>query len=96
MKKFNAWLGNLLANGVGTMSFFWFCVVLDLIELEPVIKAGNAIVWVTYLSQTVIQLLALPLLAFQGKMQQENHKETMSHIKAVHKHLGIKHAYRRK
>lgn len=96
IRNFNKWFGNKLADGVGTMSFFWFCFILDLIELGPVIKSNSAIIWVTYISQTVIQLLALPLLAFQGKIQNENHKETMSHIKAVHKHLGIKHPYRRK
>jgi hypothetical protein len=44
------------------MWFFWFCVILDLAELPAVIQANSSIAWVTYLSQTVIQLLALPLL----------------------------------
>jgi hypothetical protein len=44
------------------MWFFWFCVVLDLIELPAVIASKSVIGVVTYISQTVIQLLALPLL----------------------------------
>lgn len=96
MSKFNRWLGNKLANAVGTMSFFYICVILDLLELSPVVKSHSVITWITYLSQTVIQLLALPLLAYQGKIQNENHDEVMSHVKALHKHLGIKHPYRRK
>ncbi len=96
MKKFNNWLAIHLGNGLGSMTFFYICVVLDLIELEPVIKSGSVIVWVTYISQTVIQLIALPILAVQQKLMQDKHDETISAIKAVHKHLGVKHVYRRK
>jgi hypothetical protein len=44
------------------MWFFWFCVILDLVELPAVLQNLTPIVVVTYISQTVIQLLALPLL----------------------------------
>ncbi len=47
---------------LGSMWFFWFCLILDLAELPAVIQANTSIAWVTYISQTVIQLLALPLL----------------------------------
>jgi len=47
---------------LGSMWFFWFCVLLDLAELPAVIKAATPVVVVSYISQTVIQLLALPLL----------------------------------
>jgi hypothetical protein len=47
---------------LSSMWFFWFCVLLDLFELPAVIQAASSIAWVTYISQTVIQLLALPLL----------------------------------
>ena len=90
MKRFNKWLGNNLANGIGTMFFFYFCVLLDVVELPPVIKSHSLIILVTYLSQTVIQLLALPLLAYQAKIQQGNHKDIMEHFDRIHKHLGIK------
>lgn len=87
ISKFNNKLGNILANAVGTMNFFWFCLLLDLIMLPPVIKAHSTTLWVTYLAQTVIQLLALPLLAFQGKQQQDNHEETIKHLRKIRKHL---------
>jgi hypothetical protein len=96
MRNFNSWFGNKLADGLSTMFFFWFCFILDIVELVPVIKTHSVVVYVSYLSQTVIQLLALPLLAFQNKLQNDNHKEIMSHIKAQNTHLGIKHVYRRK
>lgn len=44
------------------MWFFWFCVLLVLVELPAVFAARSVIAWVMYISQTVIQLLALPLL----------------------------------
>lgn len=47
---------------LSNMWFFWFCVLLDLCELPSVIQNPSPIVIVTYISQTVIQLLALPLL----------------------------------
>ena len=47
---------------LGSMWFFWFCVLLVLIELPAVFAARSVIAWVMYISQTVIQLLALPLL----------------------------------
>lgn len=47
---------------LGSMWFFWFCVALVLVELPAVIAARSVMAWVMYISQTVIQLLALPLL----------------------------------
>lgn len=90
MKRWNAWLANRLGNLLSSMYFFYFCVVLDLIELGPVISAHSTILWVTYLSQAVIQLVALPILGAQNKLQQANHMEVMHHIKKIHAHLGIK------
>lgn len=106
MKHFNNWLGNKLADGLSTMAFFWFCLILDIIEGYAIIKQtinsiqthqgmlGVIILWVSFISQTVIQLLALPLLAFQNKQQTENHKETIRHLTKIHKHLGITDAKR--
>jgi len=47
---------------LSSMWFFWFCVLLDIAELPAVIQAASPVVVVSYISQTVIQLLALPLL----------------------------------
>lgn len=90
MKNFNAWLANKLGDGLSSMAFFWVCVVLDLIELPPIIGSHNVIAWCTYISQTVIQLLALPILGAQNKLQHDNHKEVMRHINKIHKKLDIK------
>ena len=65
---FNAAVGRLVSRVMSSMYFFWFCVGLDLISLPAVfqgqITVGN------YLSSVVIQLLALPVLAYMGDLQQ--------------------------
>ncbi len=75
MKRFNNWLATTLGNGLSSMAFFYFCVVLDLVELGPVIRANDIITWCTYLSQTVIQLIALPVLGAMQKISNDHHEK---------------------
>jgi hypothetical protein len=58
----NAQIAVAATTVLGSMWFFWFCVALVLIELPAVVAARSVMAWVMYISQTVIQLLALPLL----------------------------------
>ena len=60
--RVNGYLAVRATAVLSSMWFFWFCCLLDLAELPAVIAANSVIAWVTYVSQTVIQLLALPLL----------------------------------
>ncbi len=62
VSRFNAAIAVGATHALSSMWFFWFCVALDLIELPSVLTNLTPIVVVTYISQTVIQLLALPLL----------------------------------
>ena len=62
LDRFNTLIALKATTVLSSMWFFWFCVILDLAELPAVIQAASVIAWVTYISQTVIQLLALPLL----------------------------------
>jgi low affinity Fe/Cu permease len=89
MQRFNDYLANKMGTVLGSMYFFYFCVVLDLIELPPVIKAHNTITWVAYLSQTVIQLIALPTLQAYQNLHASSMDSLHSKIDAVHDHLGI-------
>lgn len=89
---FNAWIAEKLADILSSMSFFWVCVAIDIIELPPVIAQHSVIVWCTYISSVVFQLLALPLLAYQAKTgndHHENHSDKLDAIKgsldALHK-----------
>lgn len=48
-------------------------LLLDLIILPPVIKSGNVTVWVTYIAQTVLQLVLLPIIMVgQNVIQAQN------------------------
>jgi hypothetical protein len=60
--RINARIAGAATTVLGSMWFFWFCVALVLVELPAVFAARSVIAWVMYISQTVIQLLALPLL----------------------------------
>lgn len=62
VNDFNARIAVSATHLLSSMWFFWFCVILDLVELPSVLMNLSPIIVVTYISQTVIQLLALPLL----------------------------------
>jgi hypothetical protein len=70
-KTFNDKLATFLGNSLGSMGFFYICVILDLAELPSVISAHSVLVWVTYIAQTVIQLIALPIISTQQNIQQK-------------------------
>ena len=62
VNRFNAAIAVGATQVLSSMWFFWFCVVLDLSELPTVLHSPSPTLVVSYVSQTVIQLLALPLL----------------------------------
>lgn len=70
--KFNRAVAIKLGNMLGSMPFFYVCIVLDLAELPAVVSAHSVIAWITYVSQTVIQLIALPIISTQQNIQQES------------------------
>lgn len=71
--KFNYWIALKITNGVGTMWCAYAFVILDLFMLPPVIKAASVMVWVTYIAQTVLQLVLLPIIMVgQNVIQAQN------------------------
>lgn len=71
--KLNAWLAIRITNAVGTMWCAYAFLILDLFMLPPVIKAASAMVWVTYIAQTVLQLVLLPIIMVgQNVIQSQN------------------------
>jgi hypothetical protein len=62
INRFNSTIAVSATQVLSSMWFFWFCVILDLVELPAVLQNLTPIIVVTYISQTVVQLLALPLL----------------------------------
>lgn len=77
VQRFNTSVGERVTSVLGSMWFFWFCVCLDAFAFIGLVLATGAtwrngglfavgLLWVVFISQTVIQLLALPVLQFSG------------------------------
>lgn len=92
---FNNWLAVKLGNVLSSMTFFWVCVVLDLIELPPVIAQHSIIVWCTYLSSVVFQLLALPVLGVLQKVSNDHHEEHSDKLDDIQASLKLLHKKRK-
>lgn len=84
---FNSWVAVKLGNVLSSMNFFWVCVALDLIELPPVIAAHSVIIWCTYLSSVVFQLLALPVLGVLQKTGNDHHERHGAKLDKILKHV---------
>jgi hypothetical protein len=73
ISKFNYWIAVKITKGVGTMWCAYAFLLIDLIMLPPVIKAHDVMVWVTYIAQTVLQLVLLPIIMVgQNVIQAQN------------------------
>jgi len=71
--RINYWIAVKITNGVGTMWCAYAFVILDLVMLPPVIKAASVMIWVTYIAQTVLQLVLLPIIMVgQNVIQVQN------------------------
>ena len=73
MAKFNFWIAVKITNSVGTMWCAYAFFLIDLCMLPPVIKAASVMIWVTYIAQTVLQLVLLPIIMVgQNVIQSQN------------------------
>ena len=73
ISKFNYWIAVKITNGVGTMWCAYAFLLIDLLMLPPVIKSHDVIVWVTYIAQTLLQLVLLPIIMVgQNVIQTQN------------------------
>lgn len=73
ISKFNFWLAVKITKSVGTMWCAYAFILIDLIMLPPVIQAHSVMIWVTYIAQTVLQLVLLPIIMVgQNVIQSQN------------------------
>jgi len=73
LNKVNAWIAVKITNAVGTMWCAYLFFILDLFMLPPVIQAHSVMTWVTYIAQTVLQLVLLPIIMVgQNVIQSQN------------------------
>lgn len=87
--RLNAAVALKVSGLLGSMWFFWFCVLLDTAALvfgNP--QSWSSLTWVAFASQTVIQLLALPVLGVMANIQQ---KASDARAEADHQTLSAIH-----
>jgi hypothetical protein len=94
MNKLNNWIAEKLSIILISMIFFWFCVILDIAAFvtHPLTAVYDIVV---FISQCVIQLLALPVLGITTdiatkkmmKLLQETHDIAMQSQKELHAKL---------
>ncbi|MCX6559934.1 MAG: hypothetical protein NTZ26_05405 [Candidatus Aminicenantes bacterium] len=73
LAKLNNRIAVKITKGVGTMWCAYAFLLIDLLMLPPVIKSGSIMIWVTYIAQTVLQLVLLPIIMVgQNVIQSQN------------------------
>lgn len=71
--RFNFWLAVKITKSVGTMWCAYAFILIDLVMLPPVIQSHSVMIWVTYIAQTVLQLVLLPIIMVgQNVIQSQN------------------------
>ncbi len=60
--RLNAWLAVKVTTGVGTMWAAYAFAALALVSLPAAIRSGNAVVLVSWISQTFLQLVLLSVI----------------------------------
>lgn len=69
--RFNSWLGLKVTNDVGSMTCAYLFTVLALVSLPAAIKSGDLIVIVSWIAQTLIQLVLLSIILFGQGLQSQ-------------------------
>ncbi|MBV8462421.1 MAG: hypothetical protein JO368_03950, partial [Acidimicrobiales bacterium] len=62
LARFNSWFAVKITNGVGTMWCAYAFAALALVSLPAAIKAHSAVVLVSWVSQTFLQLVLLSVI----------------------------------
>jgi hypothetical protein len=62
MQRFNAWFAVKVTSGVGTMWCAYAFAALALVSLPSAISSGSAVVLVSWISQTFLQLVLLSVI----------------------------------
>lgn len=97
-QNFSSKLVDVMANVLGSTTFIYFCLILDAIGFAGLIYQTNqsldshqglllvCVLWVTFIAQAVIQLVALPVL-----QNYQNRQSAMQDAKASADHMALTH-----
>ncbi len=88
LKKFNKWFALKATSAVGTMICAYIFTALALISLPSVLKTGNVIQIVAWITQTFLQLVLLSVLMvgqnIMGETSEKRAEETHQIVKSTH------------
>lgn len=93
--KINEWLAIKVTAGVGTMSCTYIFAMLTLPALPNAVNDmshGNPGTLVTWVTQTFIQLVLLPIILVGQKLMAEHHKKMMASHAELHAKVDALHA----
>lgn len=69
--RFNSWLGLRVTAGVGSMTCAYLFTALALVSLPAAIRSHDLIVIVSWIAQTLIQLVLLSIILFGQGLQSQ-------------------------
>ena len=84
-------IASFITDKVGTFGCFVFFAVLACFSLPAVIQSGSTIIWVSWITQSFLQLVLLPLIMI-GQSLQSRHSEHIAeasykNMLDMHKHI---------
>lgn len=69
--RFNSWLGLRVTEAVGTMTCAWVFAGLALVSLPAAVQSRSLIVIVSWVAQTLLQLVLLSIILFGQSIQSQ-------------------------
>lgn len=96
MKKINDTIGDSLSNGLSTMQAVYVVFLMVIVPLI-IARPHDLIGWIQYVSQTILQATALPLLAYNTKktgneqtsVLKDNHDISMNELQIIKEQQSI-------
>lgn len=82
-------VGAFITKIIGTMWTAVAFAILAFISLPAAIDTHSPIVIVSWIAQTFLQLVLLPIIMVGQNLQADRHKDVIKHIKRIHSSLGI-------
>lgn len=89
VSAFNGWLADHIVAVVGTMACAYLFLALTLVSLPAALQSGDTIVIVSWIAQTFLQLVLLPIIIVG-----QNRAEERTHVKDEVDHRAQEHLYK--
>lgn len=87
-QKFNKWFAAKITSAVGTMGCAYLFTALSLVSLPSVLRSGNVIQIIAWITQTFLQLVLLSVLMvgqnIMGEASEKRSEETHQIVKTSH------------